>query len=163
MKIKKIEKFLVLFAKSTIFISLITPLILAAIGVNLAEYPKSLFFKSVIELALLLYLFLVLIDKKYLPKRNLLLYSILAFDGLMIVSSLFGVNFGRSFWGDMQRGEGIILHLHLFAFFAIASGIFCGREEWINLFKASALVSFISAISGIMQQLGWASFYNVTV
>lgn len=140
---------------------MITPLILGPFGINLVEWPKGIFFRILIEIIFVFYLSLILFNKKYLPQKSLLLWALLAFYLIMFVASIFGINFYRSFFGDMQRGEGLILHLHLLAFFIILSGVFQKKEEWMQILKASAIIAGISSFAAVLQQLKVGTFYYI--
>ncbi|MCX6722778.1 MAG: hypothetical protein NT094_01760, partial [Candidatus Staskawiczbacteria bacterium] len=147
--------------KIGIFATLLTPLILGPFGINFVEYPKAVFFRSLIEIIFIFYIALILFDKKYLPKKSILLVSLSLFYTVTFISSIFGINFYRSFFGDMPRGEGLIMHLHLLAFFIITTSILLKREEWLNLFKASVLISGLSSVAALLQQAGVAWFYSM--
>jgi len=161
MKTEEIVDHLLNVIKIGIFAVLLTPLILGPFGINFAEYPKALFFRCGIEVLFVLYLSLVLFNTKYLPKKSILTASIVLFIAIMTISSIFGVNFTRSFFGTMQRGEGLILHFHLLAFFVIITSVFSGKKDWLNLLKASVIVSGISSLAAILQQIGACSFYSM--
>jgi len=161
MEQSKIEDILLRIIKVGIFATLFTPLIFGPFGINFVEYPKAVFFRSLMEIVFAFYIALVLFNKKYLPKKSLLLASLLIFYAVMFVASIFGTNFYRSFFGDMPRGEGLIMHLHLLAFFIIITSVFIRREEWLKLFKVSILVSGLSSLAAILQQINVASFYTM--
>jgi len=161
MQQKDIERFLLIGIKSGIYVALLTPLVLGPFGINLVEWPKAVFFRTVIEIVFAFYICLLLFNQKYLPKKSFLLSAIFLFYAILFAESIFGINFYRSFFGGMQRGEGLIIHLHLIAFFIIMTGVFSKREEWLNLLKMSVLVSAVSSFAAILQQLKIYSFYNM--
>lgn len=157
----ELKNILIRIIKIGIALTLFTPLILGRFSLNMSEYPKALFFKSLIEVLFVFYVFLVLIDKKYLPKLSPLFISVLAFTATLLITSFFGVNFYRSFFGDMTRGEGVILHIHLLLFFIIMIGVFLKRYEWMALFKTAVIISGISSFAAILQWLKIATFYDM--
>lgn len=159
----EIRELLFKLAKIGIIAVLLTPFIMGPFGLNMSEYPKGVFFRSLIEAVFAVYLFLILLKPSFIPKKSFLFLSVIIFDAIMIISSLFGVNFFRSFFGDMQRGEGIILHLHLLAFFVMLIGLFQEKKDWLWLLKISAVFSGIQALAGVFQYLGIYKFYNVSV
>jgi len=156
-----IKEAIIKVIKSAIFLVFLTPLILGPFGLNMSEYPKAVFFRSLIEIVFVFYVFLVLLDRAYLPKKSVLLFSVIIFDTILIIASIAGINFYRSFFGDMQRGEGIILHLHLLVFFVVLISLFRKKEDWLLLFKASVIISGLSSVAAVLQQLKVWSFYNV--
>ena len=149
--------------KIGIVLILFTPLVVGFWGLNASGYPKAVFFRSLVEITFVFYVFLILLDKKYIPKKSILIISILLFNITLIVSGIAGINFYRSFFGEMQRAEGIILHLHLFVFFIMLVGVFLEKEEWIRLFKVAVIVSGVSSLTVILQKLNIASFYGLMV
>jgi len=155
------KEILIKIIKAGIVLVFFTPLVLGPFGLNMSEYPKAIFFRSLIEILLAFYIFLLLTNKKYLPKLSPVFILVLIFDAGLIVSSLLGVNFYRSFFGDMQRGEGIILHLHLLAFFIILISMFKKREDWLLPLRATVVVSGLSSMAAILQQFKIFKFYNV--
>ena len=149
--------------KVLMFAVFLTPLILGPFGLNMSEYPKAVFFRLLIEIIFLFYVFLVLLNKKYLPQKSFLLFSVILFDAILIISSLLGINFYSSFFGDMSRGEGIILHLHLLVYFIVLLGLFKNKEDWMQLMRATVVVSGITSIAGILQLKNISWFYNVEI
>jgi len=146
--------------KIGIVLILFTPLVIGFFGLNASGYPKAVFFRSLVEIIFVFYVFLILLDKKYIPKKTILIICILLFDIILIVSSIAGINFYKSFFGEMQRGEGIIFHLHLLIFLIMLVGVFSEKEEWIKLFKISVIVSGVSSLAAILQKFNVASFYG---
>jgi len=157
----EIESVLLKVIKIGIFVSLLTPFIMGPFGINFVEYPKAVFFRSLIEIVFVFYISLILFNKKYIPKKSILLTSLLLFYAVMFVASIFGINFHRSFFGDMPRGEGLIMHVHLLVFFIIITSVFLKREEWLNLFKVSVLISGLSSLAALLQQAKIAWFYAI--
>ncbi len=149
--------------KTSLFLVLLTPLIMGPFGLTLSAFPKAVFFRSLIEIVLIIYLFLVFFDRKYLPRVSLLTWALLIFTGVMILSALAGFNPYRSFFGDLERGEGVILHLHLLTFFLMVSGVFVKKKDWFRVFKISAGVSGISSFAALLQKLGVWHFYGVSI
>jgi len=147
--------------KIGIILILFTPLVLGPFGLSLSNYPKTVFFRSLIEIIFIFYLILIFFDSKYLPKISPLVLVVSTFGGILLLTSLTGINFHRSFWGDLFRVEGVILHLHLLVFFLILISIFQEKKEWLLLFKLTVIVSAISSLAGVLQRIGVASFYGL--
>lgn len=158
----QIKEILIRAIKIGIVLVFFTPLVLGPFGLNMSEYPKAVFFRSLIEIIFVFYLFLIFLNRAYIPKKSILLFSIILFDVILIVASIAGINFYRSFFGDMQRGEGIILHLHLLALFVILISIFRKKEDWLLPLRATVIVSGLSSIAGVFQQFKIFTFYNVS-
>ncbi len=156
----KTEK-LVFVIKIFLSVVLLTPLVLGPFGLNMSEYPKAVFFRSLVEIIFILYIFLLALDKTYLPQKNILLISVAFFYLVCFITSILGINFYRSFFGDLQRGEGLVLYLHLFIFFVVLSAVFHKKEDWMWFFRVSGLVNFFSCVAAILQQLNVYNFFSI--
>lgn len=155
------ESFLARIIKAGIILILFAPLVVGFFGLNVSEYPKTVFFRSIVEVIFIFYIFLVLTNRNYVPKKSVLLVSVAAFYLVLIATSAIGINFYQSFFGELYRAEGIILHLHLFVFFIILISVFSKKEEWQNLFRISAAVGFFSSMVLIFHKLGIPLFYDL--
>ena len=138
--------------KIGVILILFTPLVLGPFGLSLSNYPKTVFFRTLVEIIFIFYLLLIFFNSKYLPRFSPLVLAYSAFVGILIISSFFGINFYRSFWGDLHRAEGLILHLHLLVFFLILISIFPKKDDWLLFFKLSVIISAFSSFAGILQK-----------
>ncbi len=159
----KYEESLLKGIKVGVFAILLTPLILGPFGLTLSAYPKAVFFRTLIEIIFVFYLLLVFLNSRYFPKFSLLFLVVSVFVGVLILTSLTGINFHRSFFGDPGRAEGVILHIHLLVFFLIIISVFNKKKEWLRLFKVTVFVSGLSSLAGIFQKLGFFSFYGTSL
>lgn len=157
-----VKRFFLQHIKIGVVLVLFTPLLVGPIGISFSEYPKALFFRVLIEVLLIFYLLLLLKDRRYLPKNSLLLWTVIGFVGALFISGVFGFNFERSFFGDFERSAGIILYLHLLAFFVILSGVFKSTKEWFLLFRWVVGISGITSFVVLLQKLNVFHFYSVS-
>jgi len=123
-------------------------------------FSKVLVFRVVVEIMLLAYLLLVALNKEYRPKINILTITFFAYIAIVFVSSLLGNNFYLSFWSDMERGEGIILLLHLFSLFVMISSVLKKKSDWLLLFDVAVLGSIFVSFIALGQKLGWDFVVN---
>lgn len=75
-------------------------------------------------------------------KKNPLVLSLLAFITLVIISTIFAFNQYRAFYGDIERGEGLIGLLFFFGFF-IFSYLLFEKKDWEWFFRLSLITAFI--------------------
>lgn len=148
--------------KIGVFLILLTPLVLGPFGISLSNYPKTVFFRSLVEIIFILYLFLIFFNSKYLPKLSILLSSVSVYIGILLLAALTGINFRLSFFGDLHRVEGVILHLHLLILFLILISVFQKEKDWLLFFKTTVIVSAFSSLAGLLQKLGIYSFYALS-
>src|SRR3989338_8753292 len=116
---KTFEKFCLGVLYFGLALTLFVPLVLDNTFFFPFVQPKIVSFRIIIEVLITFYLGLCVINKEYVPKRNFILMALALFIAWSFAPSIFGIDFSLSFWGDMERGEGIISWLHFLAYFII--------------------------------------------
>ena len=111
-------------------------------------FPKAIYFRILVELAFGLYLILCLIDKQYRPKKTPLFTVLGAFFFILFLSTIFGVDFHRSMWGNYERMSGWFSLIHFGIFFLITAHVFRSWPEWRVLLRWSLIISVIVGITG---------------
>jgi len=160
---KQMENTILKIIKGGIFLVFLTPLIIGPFGLTLSAYPKAVYFSSLVEIILIFYIALILLNKKYIPKIHLPVMGIIIFIAVSLFASLLGFNFTRGFLGDPERAEGIILYIHLLIFLIIIMGIFEKKESWLRALKFFAFVGGLSSLTAITQKLGIFKFYGIAL
>jgi len=122
------------------YLVLFTPLILNKNFFFPYVVPKTIFFRILVDIILIVYLLLITANKKYRPKMNWLSWSILGFLLISFIASVFGENFIRSFWSTFERMTGLLTLAHLFAFFIILTSVFREKKYWERILTVSILV-----------------------
>jgi O-antigen ligase len=130
------------------FLVLITPLLFNGRFFFPFISPKALFLWTISEIIFFIWLYLIFIQKEYLPKFNLVTLSLAFFLFSFLLSSIFGLDPSYSFWSKFERMSGILMQLHLFCFFLVLSSIF-DKEDFKDLFVFSIFVATIVGIIGI--------------
>ncbi|MDP3993624.1 MAG: O-antigen ligase family protein [Candidatus Doudnabacteria bacterium] len=115
---------------------------------------KVFFFRAVVEAMLLAYLFLNFVSEEYRLKVNWLVILTVFFIVIASISSALGGNFYQSFWGDVERGEGIILWLHLLALLVILTSVVRSERAWAGLLDTSLGVGILMGLFGFGQAFG---------
>ena len=128
------------------YLVLFTPLIINTKFFFPFVAPKTIFFRIVIEIILVAYIFLVMVNKRYRPRINALTIAITLFLGIFILTSFTGINLERSFWSTNERMTGIWTMLHLFAFFIILSSCFKERKDWEKILGVSIIVGVLLSL-----------------
>lgn len=125
--------------------------------------PKSLYFMGLTELIFFAWLILILLDKRFRPKFNLILLGLILFLTVLVVSAITGVDPSYSFWSKFERMTGILMMLHLFVFFLAISSTF-EKKDWEKIFAVSifvgVLISFIALITKNPMMRGGATIGN---
>jgi len=122
------------------YLTLFTPLVFRREFFFPFVVPKTIFFRIVVDIIFIAYILLIMSNRKYLPRMSGLTISILVFLGIVIVTSLLGVNPEKSFWSVYERMTGIITFLHLFAFYIVLSSVFRERKQWERILTLSMIV-----------------------
>ncbi len=116
--------------------------------------PKTLFFRILIEIALFFYILLIIYWPQYRPRFSKLTWAILIYFLIITFASIFGLDPYRSFWGNIERGEGLLTIYHLFIFFILISSLFKEKKEWLRFFNISVFVSLLISFYALGQKLG---------
>ncbi|OGY65316.1 MAG: hypothetical protein A3A16_02615 [Candidatus Harrisonbacteria bacterium RIFCSPLOWO2_01_FULL_44_18] len=112
-------------------------------------------FRILIEIALVLWMGLIFLNKEYRPKPSILLWSLLGFIVVLGLANLFGANPYHSFWSRYERMEGYIMILHLAAYFLMASAVLKTKKDWQILFNIFIAVGLLIGLYALFQRLGY--------
>ncbi|MEK7149454.1 MAG: O-antigen ligase family protein [Patescibacteria group bacterium] len=147
--------------KFFLFLTALTPLIISWSTIFPFILGKTLFFRTVIEIALILFLIYLFLNFKTFKHLNFLKSPLFIFLSLfflsLAVSAVFAENSYRAFWGDLERGEGLFGILHFFAFLIMAVSVF-EKKDWLNYFKISLVVGFVVIFYAFLQYFGVKNF-----
>lgn len=132
-----------------IYVVFATPLIISADFSIFLTLIQTFLFRILVEMVFLLYIFLVLLNRSYLPKFSSVLLSVFIFVAILGIATWTGIHPQRSFWGTIIRMEGYILFLHLFLFFLVLVGVFRFKENWIGLIRFILFISLPLALLAI--------------
>lgn len=116
------------------------------------HFTKVLFFRTIIEALFVFWIVLAIADKKYRPKPNLIFWLVNAWFLSYLITSFFGVDWLRSFWGTLERMGGFILQLHLWMFFIMLISVFKNKKDWFLLLKSSIIASFLCSLYALGQK-----------
>jgi tetratricopeptide (TPR) repeat protein len=130
-----------------VYLALFTPLIFIKGFFFPFVSPKTIFFRIIVDIIFIAYIFLAVSNPKYRPRLNVLTLSIIFFLAIIIFTSFTGVNFARSFWSTFERMAGLLTFLHLFAFFIILTSCFRERKYWERILTVSILVGVIIGLN----------------
>ncbi len=152
------KPFLFYFIIFMVSLTLFTPLIFNGNFYFPFVGPKSLFFMAGVEIVFFAWLILLLKYKKYRPKLNTILFALSLFLVVLILSSVLGIDFSRSFWSKFERMTGLLMWFHIFAFFLVVSSTFRIVSNWEKIFAVSVFVAIITSVMAILELAGVESF-----
>ncbi|MFA5386107.1 MAG: O-antigen ligase family protein [Candidatus Paceibacterota bacterium] len=157
----KISKIFLKISQGFLYLTLLTPVLISRNLFFPFVSGKIIFFKIIVELALLFYLLAFLSNPKNetfeFKKlfKNPIFISVCVFTLLFFASSFWGINAKFSLFSNYERGEGGFQMLHYLIFFFLLVSLFKTKKDWKNLFIASILVSLV-VCSYALGQLGVA-------
>ncbi|MFA5318533.1 MAG: O-antigen ligase family protein [Patescibacteria group bacterium] len=137
--------------KYLLYAATITPAVV--LGNVLFPYisSRTIFFRTVIELAVIIFLFILAKNKfKLIGKRNYFLWVFSAFIIANIISSFFSFSILISWFSDIERMWGVFTIIHLWLFYFLLRSFFTGKD-WKIFFNIFIAVSLYVSFYGIIQ------------
>lgn len=154
-----ISDFFAKILRWAIFISLFTPLIIFSQYLSPFHFGKMIVFRILVEIMAAFYIPLMIVEKKYRPKKSFIVISFSIFTALYIITGLTGVNFYNSFWGSLERMGGIFSFVHFWIYFIILVSIIKKESEWNRILKVSTFVGFLSILFAYGQRFIQGNFF----
>lgn len=137
-------------------IALLTPFLYVPAVTFPFVTAKVWVFRSIVELLIPVWLALLVVAPERRPKKEPLLIGIAIYGVALMLSSLFGVDFHRSFWANHERMTGTYALLHYVAYAFMVATAFATRREWFSLFLFSIVGSV--AMAGVAL---WERSYGI--
>lgn len=103
---------------------------------------KQIFFNILIEILTVFWLVFIVKFPEYRPKKSLISFGLGAYLLVILISSILGVDFNLSFWGDVERMLGFFHIFHFFLFYLIIITVFRSWKDWKILLIASVICAF---------------------
>jgi len=122
---------------------------------------KGFLFQIIIEVLFALYLVLVFKNPNYLPKKSLLVILLSVYFGVLLLSTLLGLDVYRSFFGNYERMWGYFQLLHFFLFFVLLAGVFKTAASWRKLVRIALFSGGLTVAFGLFQFLGSVVYSDV--
>lgn len=127
------------------------------------DFGKSIIFRSITAIILLLVSYQLLYGKmKILPniRKNKLVWALLLFNFVLFLASIFSVDPYFSFLASPYRGGGTVT-LFFFSIFAFLAHLLLKKEDWKKAWTISIIVSW--AVSAIALFQFYGLFNNIFV
>lgn len=120
---------------------------------------KNFGFRILVELSLISWVILALIEPAYRPKRSIVFYSYSIFLVVMFMANILGASPYFSFFSNYERMEGWFTHLHLFFYFTILYSVYKVDKDWLRMFGWFAVSNIAITLEGLLQILGQREFF----
>lgn len=101
--------------------------------------PRHFGFRIALEIIIGLWITLMCFDASVRPKKNSILYTLIALLVLTAISSAVGPNPDKSFFSNFERMEGWIGFLHWSAFAVLLGSIVHTLKEWAIVFLSTSI------------------------
>lgn len=116
---------------------------------------KAYFFRLVVEIALLLWIILLVKKPECRPNfKNPLIIVLLIFLGVLSLTALTGVDPINSFFSNTERSDGVIQFAHWILYFLMMISVFRKRNDWKFII---GLVVFLGLIVSVYSFLNYKS------
>lgn len=143
----------------TLVLSLFSILTMPSFLLYSATYGKTLIFQLLIGIAFVLYLIMLLKNEgKIKIELTPVFFVVLIYLFVRLVTGFFGLDVGKSFWGNQSWSMGSFTWVYFFIFFFLLTQFFKTKKDWFFLFKISLIVSFFVAITGVLQRFDISLF-----
>lgn len=156
---QKFAKYLNYTLQTILYLILITPLLVSPKFIFPFITSKTLFFRLLVEIAILLYVLLASLNKKYRPHFNYLSWAVIFFAVIVFITGITGVNFYKTFWGTVERGEGFLTLSHVFIYFLILTWTLKSKLEWFNYLSAAVISGIFVDLYAILQKTNQEHFF----
>ncbi len=118
-------------------------------------FPKIIVFRIIVEIGLMAWIPLMVLDKKYRPPfKHPFVFALSVFVGVLILTMITGVDMYRSFWSTQERMTGVFTMIHFYLWFLMMISIFKTYKEWKMLLLLNISLAFIVALYGFVQRSG---------
>lgn len=145
--------FLELSVICLLVLTLMTPLLFNSAFLFPFISTKTFYFRTLVEIALIFYLPLIALSPQHRPVRSPLIWAVAAYGTILAFTSIIGVNPYRSFWGNIERGEGLLTLSHLGAWWIMVISLFRTRRAWIGFLSATAVVGVLESGYALLQRI----------
>ena len=120
---------------------------------------KQISFNILMELLLPFFLILMLKAPELRPRRSLVIYSLLAYFAVILLTCFTGVDFNLSFWGNTERMLGFFHIFHFFLLYLYIITAFRDKNSWYLLLSSSVVVASVEALI-VLSKIAYGTIGN---
>ncbi|MFZ4649034.1 MAG: O-antigen ligase family protein, partial [Patescibacteria group bacterium] len=106
---------------------------------------KQISFNILMEVLLPFFLVLMLKAPELRPRRSLIIYGLIAYLSVMLLTCFTGVDFNLSFWGNTERMLGFFHVFHFFLLYLYIITAFRDQETWFALLASSVAIAVLES------------------
>ena len=135
-----------------ILLTTLTPLVLF----DKLPFPfiteKTLYFRFLVDIMLIVWAIVTFQNPEYLPRKTPLNISLIVWGIVTLMTAVVGHDFQSSFWSGLERMEGFVGLFHGLIFFFILSNSLKKTEHWHGLFLTSCGLASVCVGIGIFKE-----------
>jgi O-antigen ligase len=142
--------------KWSLLILVFTPLIVSSTTLFPYIFGKTIFIRLALTIfsVLLTFYFLKFCEEAFRSidwnrLKNPIFLSFVFFIVLALVSTIFAADFNTAFWGDLERGEGLLILFYMLLFLS-GSTLFFEKKDWLVFFKLSLFSGVVIALDSLI-------------
>ena len=136
-----------------VYATMFTPLLISRYALLPDKFAKAVIFRIIVEIILIVYIFLILRDKKYLPRFDILSLATAIFWTAALLSVIFSMQPFTSIWGSATRGSGFFNFTHYVILFFILRGTAQSKIQWQKIFNFAVAAAALTALFAILQRI----------
>lgn len=137
-----------------LFFTLLVPL-MVRLG---AFFPfisyRTIWFMGCVQFTTAIWAYLAYYNKEYRPKLSPVLIVVGLFMAVLALSAALGADPFHSFWSKHERMTGVLVHLHLFAFFVVLFSFLKSETAWKSFLSIAVGVACVVGLWGIADIVG---------
>ncbi|MBP6868946.1 MAG: O-antigen ligase family protein [Candidatus Pacebacteria bacterium] len=121
---------------------------------------KGFAFRIIVELIVVAWGVLLLLEPKYRPQHSPLL---VIYGGLvlwMVVANLLGVNPHKAFWSNFERMDGWVTLVHVFMFFVVSGTVLTADKLWQKWWQTFIVGAGVVSAYAVLQLAGLLTIHQ---
>ncbi len=146
-----------------LFLSVLTPFIVAETMFFPFITGKNFFFRILTEIAFFLWLSLMLYKPQFRPRFSFISVALVIFTTIVLIADIFAENPAKAFWSNFERMEGFVTMIHLLAYFIVIGSVFNTKKLWMWFARAYVSSSFLMSLFSSGQLFFNSSFYKNSI
>ena len=154
----EMERLVANTTRAVLVLVLATPLVIVSDPLPAVVFPfvvgKALYFRVLVEIALLLWLPLSLWHPAYRPPRSWILGIVGVYVVIALAASFTGVSMEYSLWSNYERMQGWFGLIHYAAFTVMVASMFRTFRAWRALLNFNLLIGLLVGLLGLFQMVG---------
>jgi O-antigen ligase len=115
---------------------------------------KNFWFRIIVEVLVVAWGLLMIVDAKYRPKFSYVMGSFGALLVIMFFANLFGQHPQTSFWSNFERMDGYVTLIHVFLYFLVLASVLTTKRQWQAYLHTTLAAAFVTSLYGLAQYSG---------